>query len=285
MPKRTKNESGSLSQAKGGKEWTLLLGDGIKMLEEMEESSVDLILTDPPYGHKNNDGDLISTVEKVQSRGRYHDYKASESEILQPRPILNDGEEANDLYRKMLVQAKRVLKKGGGVCCCCCGGGGGPDPQFARWSMWMDEALTFNQMIVWDKGPLGLGWQYHRSYETVLVGYKGTKCNWYDTSKRVENIIRPIKYGVKKIIPGKDHHPTEKPIMLAEFFIENHTRPGDLVVDPFTGRGWAGVASLRTGRRFIGSELDPHWYSLAKERLTKAAKIGIVPKHERGSAF
>lgn len=262
--------------------YKITLGDGIKMLEGMAESSVDLILTDPPYGHKNNDGDLISVIEKVNGRGRFHDY--TKEEECPGRPILNDGDEANDLYKALLQQAKRVLKRGGGVCCCCCGGGG-PDPQFARWSMWMDEALTFNQMVIWDKGPLGLGWHYHRSYETVLVGYKGTKCNWYDKTKRVENIIRPIKYGVRKIIPSAKHHPCEKPVMLAEFFIELHTQPGGLVVDPFTGRGWAGVASARTGRRFMGSELDPHWFKQAKDRLEQAFEIGVVPKHERGSAF
>jgi DNA modification methylase len=73
--------------------------------------------------------------------------------------------------------------------------------------------------------------------------------------------------------------------MLAEFFIENHTQPGDVILDPFMGRGWAGVAAVRTGRKFIGIELDEHWYKEACNRLRKVVEVGVVPKHERGSAF
>ena len=55
--------------------------------------------------------------------------------------------------------------------------GGGPDPQFARWSLWMNEVFNFKQMVVWDNGPMGMGWHYRRSYETVLVGTKRAKDN------------------------------------------------------------------------------------------------------------
>lgn len=47
-------------------------------------------------------------------------------------------------------------------------------------------------MIVWDKGPMGMGWHYRRSYETVLVAEKpGAACRWYDDTNGIENIIRP----------------------------------------------------------------------------------------------
>ena len=77
-------------------------------------------------------------------------------------------------------------------------GGGGPDPQFARWALELDQHLDFKQMVVWDKGPMGMGWHYRRSYETVLVAQKpGAACRWFDKTNRIENIIRHIP----KIIP------------------------------------------------------------------------------------
>ena len=237
----------------------LRLGDCLELMRDMPDKSIDLIVTDPPYGHNNNDGeDLIRVWERALGKGKPGD----------TRPIANDGyDEANELVKQLFREAARILKPGCCCCCCCCGGGG-PDPQFARWALWMDEPLEFKQMVIWDKGKMGMGWHYRRSYETVLVAQKrGGKCRWFDTSHKVENIIRPGDYGIKKIIPSKDQHPTQKPVALFEHFIRLHSQEGDIVLDPFMGSGAAGVACKNTGRNFIGCEIDPGYYELAKKRL------------------
>jgi hypothetical protein len=78
-----------------------------------------------------------------------------------------------------------------------------------------------------------MGWHYRRSYETVLVASRpGAAHRWYDETSTIENVIRPGAYGIRKIIPTADEHPTQKPVQLAEHFIKLHTRPGDLVLDP-----------------------------------------------------
>jgi site-specific DNA-methyltransferase (adenine-specific) len=188
------------------------------------------------------------------------------------RPIANVGAEANELVRWCFGEFARLLAPGS--CCCCCGGGGGPDPQFARWSLWLDEVLDFKQMVVWDKGPMGMGWHYRRSYETILVAQKpGAACRWFDTSKRIENIIRPGAYGIRKIIPSAEQHPTVKPVELAAHFIKLHTRPGDLVLDPFMGEGTTGKACSLLGRRFLGIELDPAFFFRAKTMLDQVSRM------------
>jgi DNA modification methylase len=186
------------------------------------------------------------------------------------RPIANDGPEANQLFRDVLPEFSRLLKPG--CCCCCCSGGGGPDPQFARWSLWIDQTpgLSFKQMVVWDKGPMGMGWHYRRSYETVLVATKGNgACEWHDDSGRIENIIRPGQNGIKKIIPSKDQHPTEKPPELASHFIRLHTPEGGVVLDPFMGGGSFGVAAVRKGHLFLGIEIDRKYFDLAVQRIDR----------------
>jgi site-specific DNA-methyltransferase (adenine-specific) len=232
----------------------LFNGDCIEIMRGMPNASVDFIFTDPPYGHNNNNGDLIHLREAALGLGP----------VAEARPIANDGQEANDLFRQFLVEAKRLLKPG--CCCCCCSGGGGPDPQFARWSLWMDEIIGFKQAVVWDKGPIGMGWHYRRSYEFVLVAQKpGAACHWYDETNQVENIIRKIN----KIIPQKENHPTEKPVALASWFIHLHTRPGDTVLDPFMGHGSTGEACFKAGRNFIGIELDKTHFDKAQARLER----------------
>ena len=231
----------------------LHLGDGLKAMAELPDKSVDFIFTDPPYGHNNNNGDLISNIEKALGKGKPGP----------PRPILNDGPEANDLYKTMLKEAQRVLKPGSCLCCCC-SGGGGKDVQFADWSLWMHDAIGLKQAVVWDKGPIGMGWHYRRSYEFVLVGQKkGAACKWFDDSHKIENIIRHIR----KIIPRADQHPTVKPVALVEFFLNLHTKPGDTILDPFMGSGTTGIAALRNGRNFVGIELDRQWYEMAIRRF------------------
>ena len=247
----------------------LYLGDSLNLIRTLSDSSIDLIMTDPPYGHNNNTDDLIACWESALARP--HAAQSSH-----PRPIANDGAEANEIFRAILPEYKRVLKPGCCCCCCCCGGGG-PDPQFARWSLWLNEVLQFKQMIIWDKGKIGMGWHYRRSYETVLIANKAGTCKWYDNTNKIENILRPGDYGIKKIIPQEDEHPTQKPVELAMLFIRLHTQVGDTVLDPFMGSGSFGLAAIMLGRNFIGFECDPHWFEVAQRRIAEAKAQPSLP--------
>lgn len=238
---------------------------------------VDFIFTDPPFGHDNNEDDLAARRE--------HALKDQDEDKAGIRPIQNDDfETANQLFTESLPWWRELLPKGGYVCCCCGGGGGHKGIQFARWSLQLQETFQFEQAIVWDKGPIGMGWRYRRSHEMVLVAMRpGAKVRWYDDSGRVENIIRPGDYGIHKIIPSAKQHPTEKPPELATHFIRLHTQPGDTVLDPFMGSGSTGVAALQLGRKFIGVELEPYWAKYAADRLRRVLRHGrdLVVKGKR----
>ena len=247
----------------------VVCGDALAVMASLPDRCIDCVFVDPPYGHNNNNGDMIARREAIYGGGP----------VLETdwRPIANDGPEANDLFRACLPEFARLLQPG--CCCCCCGGGGGPDPQAARWSMWIHEqkGLDFKQMVVWDKGPMGMGHHYRRSYETVLVSQvPGAACRWYDETNSVENIIRPGR-GIPKIIPAAEQHPTEKPVSLAAHFIRLHTRPGDVVLACFAGSGSTLEACIREGRQFIGVELDPHWAQVARARVAAALAQPRLP--------
>jgi site-specific DNA-methyltransferase (adenine-specific) len=242
---------------------TIYCGDCREILPALPSASIDMVFTDPPYGHNNNNGDLIHNWEAALGRP-----PCCEASQL-ARPIANDGPEANELVRWFFSEAKRLLRDCRCCCCCCCSGGGGPKPTFARWSLWLDEVMNFKQMVVWDKGPMGMGWHYHRSYETVLVANKsGGACKWYG-GHAVENIIRPGDYGIRKIIPSADDHPTPKPTQLAAHFIGLHTTPGEIVLDAFCGEGSTLRAAKDMGRRAIGIDIEERWCEKSAQRMAQ----------------
>lgn len=235
---------------------TIYCGDCREVLPGLPENSVDAIVTDPPYGHNNNDGDLIHKREDALGIR-----KTTKEES---RPIRNDGPEANELVRFLFRESNRILPAG--RCCCCCCSGGGPDPQSARWSLWMDEDLGFKHAVVWDKGGLGMGWHYRRNYELMLIGMKpGGPCKWNGGNSQ-PNLIR-----IPKIIPEVTEHPTIKPVSLMALFIRLHSDPGEIILDPFMGSGTTLVAAKQLGRRAIGIEIEERYCEVAVKRLAQGA--------------
>jgi DNA modification methylase len=129
---------------------------------------------------------------------------------------------------------------------------------------------------------MGMGWHYRRSYETVLVGEKpGAACRWFDTTDRIENIIRPIR----KIIPQASDHPTPKPVSLAAHFIAIHSRPGDVVLDCFAGGGPTLEAAKAMQRRAIGIEIEEKYCEMAAKRISQEVLFGVeIPQITKGEA-
>ena len=72
-----------------------------------------------------------------------------------------------------------------------------------------------------------------------------------------------------KVFIGKRNHQTEKPLDILEFFLKYWTDEGDTVLDPTMGSGSTGVACKNLKRKFIGFELDPKIFEVAKKRLNK----------------
>lgn len=78
-------------------------------------------------------------------------------------------------------------------------------------------------------------------------------------------------------------HPNEKPLPIIEKLLSLGSRPCELVADPFMGSGTTGVACVRTGRRFIGIERDPQWFSVAVERIE--AELNRAPLFDEAPAI
>lgn len=70
-------------------------------------------------------------------------------------------------------------------------------------------------------------------------------------------------------------HPTQKPLRVMRWVIEQLTTPGDIVFDPFMGSGTTGVACLLSGREFIGCEIDDTYFEMARRRIESAFVAGV----------
>lgn len=77
---------------------------------------------------------------------------------------------------------------------------------------------------------------------------------------------RSVQYFRTAESEGK-HHPTQKPVALMEYLVKTYSNPNDVVLDPCMGSGTTGVACKNTGRQFIGIEKDPDYFTLAQTRI------------------
>jgi DNA modification methylase len=107
-------------------------------------------------------------------------------------------------------------------------------------------------------GDLSFPWK--QSFELIFVGGKG----W--NGFRDEGVLKN-HWIVTRASMGRVH-PNEKPVSLMSHIIEK--APGQTILDPFMGSGTTGVAAVKLGRKFIGIEIDPKYYAIAKGRIQQA---------------
>lgn len=137
--------------------------------------------------------------------------------------------------------------------------------------------FQFHNLLVWDKvTPTANRW-YMKNLEFTLYLWKG----------RARTINNP---SAKQLIRGgvdkETGHPTEKPVYLMEEYILNSSAHGETVLDPFMGSGTTGVACVRTGRQFVGIEIDPVYFEVACERIRAAYALPAMftdPAHKAHS--
>ena len=119
--------------------------------------------------------------------------------------------------------------------------------------------------VIWDKVEHGMGdckAQFAPTHENIIFAVKG---KFSFPGHRPNDLITHRKLHANQMV-----HPTEKPVPLLADLITAVTKPGDLILDPFAGSGSTLVAAKKTGRRFIGIELDDDYYQTAQRRIEEA---------------
>lgn len=219
--------------------------DCLTVLRQMEAGSVDMVITDPPYG-----------VDYQSRRPKSKDPSARFEKI------------ANDKapFIWWLYDAFRVLKEGGGALC------------FSRWDVqqvFMDAmslaGFTVKSVLVWDRIGHGMGdlkGNFAPCYDTCIFATKG---RYQLPGKRPKDVIRCQRVNGAELV-----HPNEKPITLMRELIEATTAPGALILDPFAGSGSTLAAAALTGRQYIGIEISAEYHAIAQQRALEALKTRLL---------
>ena len=217
--------------------------DCLEGLKEVPDNSVDLIVTDPPYflsmGHAGSNTN------------------AKNSEQLASNRAFNDLAICTPFYKQLFAEYRRVLKETGSFYFFTDWRG------YAYYFPLINQELPVRNLIVWDKKS-GPGSFYSFAHEFVIFGTYLSKTK----SGVGTNVWRESGFnsGAKKT-NGDKVHPTQKPWELIAKMIENSSEPGGVVLDTFMGSGTTAVAALKTGRSFIGFELDENYHAIAQQRI------------------
>jgi len=195
-------------------------------LSKIESNTVDCVITDPPYS---------GLLSKSKGEGRFSnadchiefDDMSERAFLLFVKPIFRE------LYR--------VMKLGSHLYC------------FTDWKQLRNMAdclelagFKIVNIVCWDKGHFGMGAGYRSQSEYLLVFSKGLPNTF-----NLKNIGNVIKVSRAK----ETTHPHQKPTELLKILVENSTKEGDLIYDPFAGSCSTLKTALALNRNCKGSEL------------------------------
>lgn len=224
-------------------------------MKDIPDGSIDMILTDPPYGTTACKWDSIIPLDK------------------------------------MWEQLKRVIKPNGAIVITA--------RQPFTSVLIISNLSIFRQTWSWDKvisvNFMNAEKMHTQGFEDVVVFYKKLPTynpqmeigNPYQDNRQtnerqsVESLGSKVPFmkrnnigvryprGIIKISSRNNNpvHPTQKPVKLMEYLIKTYTNKGDTVLDFTMGSGTTGVACKLQRRDFIGIELDPDYFRIAKKRI------------------
>jgi site-specific DNA-methyltransferase (adenine-specific) len=208
-------------------------GDCLDIMPTLEDKSVDMILTDPPYGMKYQSARRTAT----------------------PQFDKIENDDTVDWLPVLLKECWRVLKDDSHVYMFC------NDYAISDFRRAFELAgFKAKRTLVWVKNNHTSGdlhGDYGNKTEFIVYAQKGRRLlrGGRDTNVLSFNRVSHLQ------------HPTQKPVDLCEYLIGKSSNEGDTVLDPFAGSGTTGVACLNTGRKFILIEKDASYCEIIKNRI------------------
>src|SRR5258705_8947178 len=250
---------------------SVLIGDCVAELARVPADSVDLVFADPPYNLQLH-GDLKRPDDsRVDAVDDDWDKFASFSAY-------------DDFTRAWLLACRRVMKPNATLWVI-----GSYHNIFRVGSILQDLGFWILNDVIWRKTnpmPNFRGRRFTNAHETMIwatrdpaargytFNYEVLKAGNEDVQVRSDWTLS-LCTGDERLKghDGKKLHPTQKPEALLARVILSSSRPGDLVLDPFSGTGTTGAAAKRLGRQFIGIERDPAYAAAAEARIARIERL------------
>ena len=217
----------------------LICGDSVVELQILEDGTIDIVITDPPYG-----------INYSSNRSKFNEHVAKET-------ISNDTDDAfsllDDVCKELLTKTK-------------------PDAHLYFFTSWkaysqfesiVSKYFDVKNMLVWDKGNHSMGdltGTWGNRHELIIFATKGNR----QLNKRKEDILAVSRVSTQNAI-----HPTQKPEALIKELLEASAVIGDTVCDPFMGSGSTikAVKEFDSKVNYIGIELDKERFEKAKSYI------------------
>lgn len=233
-------------------------GDCIEGMKILPDNSVDMVLTDPPYGTTQNKWDTVVDVDAFWKEIKRVTKKNSAILIFTQMPFTATVVMSNPkMFRYEWIAEKNSptgflnVKRM-------------PLKFHENILVFYEKLPTYNPQMIQGK-PHRRGGAGRQSKNYCSYGY---------TKRIISNTYFPhdvLKVNWQDSIRGL--HPTQKPVSLCEYFIKTYSNKGDIILDPFIGSGTTAVAAVNTGRKYIGFEQDDKYFDTAQNRLDELANV------------
>lgn len=214
----------------------LIHGDCLEKIKSIPDGSIDLVLTDIPYGEVSKNG-----AERARYSGQLRKIDKGSADLLTFE------------ISSLLAEIKRVTR--GSVYIFC-----GIEQIQTIYTFFSQEKDFMVRQCAWRKtnpAPVNGQHMWLSSFENcIFAKRRKTKFN-----QSCKSSVWDFPTGRSKV------HPTEKPLALFEYLIQSSSDERDTVLDMCMGSGTTGVACKNLNRNFIGIELDKDYFEIAKKRI------------------
>lgn len=238
--------------------------DALSLLRALADNSVDAIITDMPYGTTACSWDTVIDLAAwwVQVR-----------RVLKPRGVMVTT--GSQPFTSTLVMSNPTWFKYEWIwikntCSNFLQANYQPLKKHENILVFSDGNITFtpaNYSIRYYPQWRGRQHDFNtgQGTDTSLRAWKERRGNDYQLMSNQNEGMFPVSY---LMIDGElKTHPTQKPVTLYEYLIQTYTRPGELVLDPFSGSGTTAIAARKTGRHFICGDSSREYVEMSRQRL------------------
>jgi len=208
----------------------IIYGDCIEEMKKLENNSIDMIITDPPY-----------TTPIISGFGRKRMKNVADLSIQEQYIIL------------LKKEFERILKPNGRVFIFC-------DDKYYPSIFRAFYDWNSSQMVVWDKGKIGMGKPFRKQHELIFYANREP----FEYIRNGYTFATVMKF--KQVFTKDRLHPAEKPIELIRELIKGFSNEGDTILDPFVGSGTVVLACKELKRIGIGIELNEDFVEIANKR-------------------
>jgi len=234
----------------------IIHGDCLDEMKKIPDGSVDMVLTDPPYGTTQNKWDSVIDLNLMWTELN--------------RIVKDDGAVVMTAQQPFTSHLIMSNPKNFKYC----------------WT-WVKEAGTGflnakkyplkdnEDVVVFCRKPHIYNPQM-REGEPYTITQGKTKSKNYGTQTGATTVSDGKRYPLTTIHFARDKgkvHPTQKPVALMEYLIKTYTNENETVLDFTMGSGTTGVACKNLNRNFIGIELDTEYFAIAQKRIGNSDTI------------